>query len=319
MLGETTIHHRVTSRHLEAQGREPVTLPEPLASLVRQLLTARRGHAAIGDDGTSAWLFPGGQPGRPISSYRLAERLRGHGIHSGQARSTALFQLATDLPAAVLARMLGIHITVAVAWQRASAGDWAAYAAEVSRREPTRTLPYPARMNDLPVSIRRATPDDLDAIAGLHTRSRTAYYRGFVPDEILADPARATRRREILARDLRSPDRIVLCAEQGGRLAGFAAMGPCALRDPDPQITSQLGFFFVDPASFRQRIGTRLHQACVQAWQAQPVAAARVWVAEFNQRARAFYTSQGWEPDGHHHPDDPATLGYRLTIPAQAR
>ena len=43
-------------------------------------------------------------------------------------------QLATDLPAAILARMLGIHISVAVAWQRASAGDWAAYAAEVSRR-----------------------------------------------------------------------------------------------------------------------------------------------------------------------------------------
>jgi CYTH domain-containing protein len=70
----------------------------------------RPGHATIGDDGTSAWLFPGGQPGRPISSYRLAERLREHGIYAGQARSTALFQLATDLPAAVLARLLGIHI-----------------------------------------------------------------------------------------------------------------------------------------------------------------------------------------------------------------
>jgi hypothetical protein len=33
-----------------------------------------------------------------------------------------------------LARMLGIHITVAVAWQRASAGDWTDYAAEISRR-----------------------------------------------------------------------------------------------------------------------------------------------------------------------------------------
>jgi hypothetical protein len=94
----------------------------------------RSGHAAIGDDGASAWLFPGGQPGRPISSYRLAECLREHGIYSGQARSTALFQLDTDLPAAVLARMLGIHITVAIAWQRASAGDWAAYAAEISKR-----------------------------------------------------------------------------------------------------------------------------------------------------------------------------------------
>lgn len=133
---------RLTLGHVHADdrqvqlslGREPVTLPEPPAGHARQLLAARRGHAAIGDDGTSAWLFPGGQPGRPISSYRLAERLREHGIYSGQARSAALFQLATDLPAAVLARLLGIHITVAVAWQRASAGDWAAYAAEVSRR-----------------------------------------------------------------------------------------------------------------------------------------------------------------------------------------
>jgi hypothetical protein len=30
--------------------------------------------------------------------------------------------------------MLGIHIAVAVAWQRASAGDWTTYAADLSRR-----------------------------------------------------------------------------------------------------------------------------------------------------------------------------------------
>ena len=115
-------------------GREPVLLPEPLASLTRQLAATRHGHAALGDQGTSRWLFPGGQPGRPISSYQLAERLRQLGLHPGQARSTALFQLAADLPAALLARMLGIHITVAVAWQRASSGDWTSYAADVSRR-----------------------------------------------------------------------------------------------------------------------------------------------------------------------------------------
>jgi ABC-type nitrate/sulfonate/bicarbonate transport system permease component len=53
---------------------------------------------------------------------------------SGQSRSTVLFQLATELPAAVPARMLGVHITVAVAWQRASAGDWMGYAADIARR-----------------------------------------------------------------------------------------------------------------------------------------------------------------------------------------
>jgi hypothetical protein len=30
--------------------------------------------------------------------------------------------------------MLGIHINVAVQWQRASSGDWMNYAADISRR-----------------------------------------------------------------------------------------------------------------------------------------------------------------------------------------
>jgi hypothetical protein len=117
-------------------GREPVVLPEPLAGLVLHLVATRQGHASTGDQGTSSWLLPGGRPGQPISPYRLNERLRQIGIRSGPARSTALFQLATELPAAILARMLGIHIGVAVAWQRASAGDWMTYAAAVSRRNP---------------------------------------------------------------------------------------------------------------------------------------------------------------------------------------
>jgi hypothetical protein len=99
-----------------------------------RLTATRTGHAAIGASTESHWLFPGGQPGRPISAYRLGERLHELGLRPSQARSSALFQLATDLPAAVLARMLGIHITVAVAWQRASSGDWTSYAAEISRR-----------------------------------------------------------------------------------------------------------------------------------------------------------------------------------------
>ncbi|MFI2765049.1 hypothetical protein ACH5A3_40500 [Streptomyces echinatus] len=44
----------------------------------------------------------------------MGERLRKLGIRLAQTRSTALCQLASDLPAAVLARNLGIDITVAV-------------------------------------------------------------------------------------------------------------------------------------------------------------------------------------------------------------
>jgi hypothetical protein len=133
---------RLTVDHVQASegvvrlrlGREPVVVPEPLATLVLHLVITRQGHATTGDQGTSRWLLPGGRPGQPVSPYRLSERLHQIGIQPGPARSTALFQLATELPAAILARMLGIHIDVAVAWQRASAGDWMTYAADVSRR-----------------------------------------------------------------------------------------------------------------------------------------------------------------------------------------
>jgi hypothetical protein len=133
---------RLTLARIEANDRDvrlrlgpsPVVLPEPLAGLTLHLVATRQGHAVLGHQACSPWLFPGGQPGRSISAFRLGERLRQLGLRPGQSRSTALFQLTTELPAALLARMLGIHISVAVAWQRASAGDWTDYAAYYSRR-----------------------------------------------------------------------------------------------------------------------------------------------------------------------------------------
>jgi hypothetical protein len=135
-ISRLTIDHvDATETHVRLRlGREPIVLPEPLAALVRHLVVSRHGHATLGDQGSSPWLFPGGQPGRPISAEHLGERLRQLGLRPGQARSTALFGLAAELPAALLARLLGIHISVAVAWQRASSGDWTNYAADYSRR-----------------------------------------------------------------------------------------------------------------------------------------------------------------------------------------
>ena len=131
----TTGHVTASSATVQIRlGPAPITLPEPVAGLARQLLDGKHGHATIGAAGPSPWLFPGGQPGRPVSSGHLGQRLKDLGIHPGQARSAALFQLASELPAALLARMLGIHIDVATTWQRISAGDWMAYAADVSRR-----------------------------------------------------------------------------------------------------------------------------------------------------------------------------------------
>jgi hypothetical protein len=62
----------------------------------------------------------------------LRKRLTAMGMSTHAARTAALFQLAVDLPAGLLARCLGIDISSAVDWQRAAAGDWHAYAARTA-------------------------------------------------------------------------------------------------------------------------------------------------------------------------------------------
>ncbi|MFE1405478.1 hypothetical protein ACFW5D_17810 [Streptomyces sp. NPDC058770] len=49
-----------------------------------------------------------------------------------------LFALAQEVPAGLLSKMLGVHTSVAVVWQRASGGDWMGYAAEVTARSAIR-------------------------------------------------------------------------------------------------------------------------------------------------------------------------------------
>lgn len=126
----TTTNGQITLR----LGSAPTILPEPLDALVLNLIADRRPYTVIGHPDQTPWLFPGQRPAQHISADRLSQRLATLGIHPARARSTALFALATEIPAAILARLLGIHIKVAVAWQQAASGDWTSYAADVSRR-----------------------------------------------------------------------------------------------------------------------------------------------------------------------------------------
>ena len=49
--------------------------------------------------------------------------------HGRAARNGALAALASDLPAAVLADFLGIHVNTAVRWVNYAGQDWTAYLA----------------------------------------------------------------------------------------------------------------------------------------------------------------------------------------------
>jgi hypothetical protein len=139
VIADLTIQHVLheDGRTLLRLGSRPIVLPAPLDALIDALAADRRTPGSSLLNVPSSWLFPGRQPGSPLTEDALGQRLHALGISPRQGRNTALFTLAADVPAAILAKTLGIHIKAAIQWQKISGGDWAAYAADISHRHDT--------------------------------------------------------------------------------------------------------------------------------------------------------------------------------------
>lgn len=114
-------------------SRVDLHIPEPLAGLLKTLTRDGRPYVGVGSPTASRWLFPGLQPGRPLTAARLGDRLRKLGIRAQSGRRAALTHLAAQLPATVPADLLGIHPTTAVNWVHDAGGDWNRYAAQLTQ------------------------------------------------------------------------------------------------------------------------------------------------------------------------------------------
>ncbi|WP_446222568.1 hypothetical protein ACTWPB_22605 [Nocardia sp. IBHARD005] len=114
-------------------GSVPLNVPESVSEILAELLAQRRGHAAVGV-GINPWLFPGGLTGQHLSAQQMGVRLRRIGVSPLLARNTALIALAGELPAVVLARLLGFSVKRAVVWNAEAGNTYSGYAAAVARR-----------------------------------------------------------------------------------------------------------------------------------------------------------------------------------------
>ena len=110
-------------------GGFPAQLPPPLD----ELLLALHADAMAGSTAAERWLFPGRYPGRPLSRSQVMRRLHALGIRPRMARSTVLVEPASELPAVVVSRLLGVHQTTADTWKRIGGQD-NTYAAEIAQR-----------------------------------------------------------------------------------------------------------------------------------------------------------------------------------------
>ncbi|MGP4088806.1 hypothetical protein [Streptomyces sp. KR55] len=123
----TTAHLGNTDGHTTLRLDDtPIRLPNPLGHLLNRLAEEQPQHGWAANT-SSNWLFPGIRPGTHRSTGPLSRALAAHGIPIRPSRATALLQLAQDMPPAVLAPLLGMHVITAQQWRRRTGTDWTTY------------------------------------------------------------------------------------------------------------------------------------------------------------------------------------------------
>ena len=115
-----------TSPSARSQSRS-----SPAHDLIREHLE-HRGKSLYASRETG-WLFPGGNPDRHLATENIRSQLVAIGIKPYENRKATLFQLAGEIPAPVLAELIGITNNNAADWARLAARDWTDYIAERAR------------------------------------------------------------------------------------------------------------------------------------------------------------------------------------------
>jgi len=159
-------------------------------------------------------------------------------------------------------------------------------------------------------SVRDAAPGDAPGIAEVHVAGWRAAYRGRLPDAFL-DGLRPAQRLPMWTRLLAAPSRrgVILVAEAGGRIVGFASAGPT--RDEDQPGAAELYAIYLLPARWGRGVGAALFTACSERLAARGFERLGLWVLDDNPRARRFYARMGLRPDGH---EKQETLGGLIAI-----
>lgn len=198
----------------------------------------------------------------------------------------------------------------------------------------------------MPYKIRQASPSDARAIARVHVDSWRWTYAGTIPAASL-DALSVDERAEAWHAMLETKPRSVRIwvVEQGpdgggrGEIVGFTQAGPsrdgsddptCSIVQGDLQadLLSQRGTalpssepgedpdvgelfaIYLQPDVVERGIGRALMAKAEQFLLDESYLEATLWVLDTNERARRFYDSLGWQPDGATQ-DEPG-FGYTL-------
>ncbi|WP_375372735.1 MULTISPECIES: recombinase XerD [unclassified Mycolicibacterium] len=112
---------------LIALGKQPIPVPEPFASQLNYHLRNRPNLRTTGGAVGTPWLFPSSRPGWHLDPQTIMHRLRWVGINTLGSRNTALCELVSEVPAPLVAEMLGYSDKVTQKHAEQVGNTWAKY------------------------------------------------------------------------------------------------------------------------------------------------------------------------------------------------
>lgn len=140
------------------------------------------------------------------------------------------------------------------------------------------------------MTVRRAVPDDADAIERIRTDTWRVAYRGLLPDAVLARLGYdgAARRRSLAAM---TDDRFALVAEHDGLVVGYCLGGPS--RVEDAAHPGEIYAIYVLPPHHGHGHGAALLRAGFRECAARGWRGVLIWVLRENAPSRRFYERMG--------------------------
>ncbi|MFG1879292.1 GNAT family N-acetyltransferase [Sphaerisporangium sp. NPDC049003] len=146
--------------------------------------------------------------------------------------------------------------------------------------------------------VREMREPDIEAVSSVRVAGWRTAYAGILPQSYLdglsvEQDARGRRKRFARA----DGTTLDLVAEDAGAVVGWLAMGPCRDADARPG-DGEIYALYVRPDVIGTGAGRTLARAALRAAGERSYRRLLLWVLEANARARRFYGSAGFVPDG---------------------
>ena len=89
-----------------------------------------------------------------------------------------------------------------------------------------------------------------------------------------------------------------MAVDASGGIAGFCGLAPSRDPDADAQAVAEIAGICLLPQYWRQGVGRALCERALAAARTQACRHVTLWVLAANDRAKRFYESLGFQPDG---------------------